>query len=347
MNDTREVTHDPARTGDTPVVLRYAPPDATASPAKYLVTKAGDGMPEQRHVFFDRLEIGRDEDGRETTPGLLLLREPSVSWSHCIVTQHGDGRCFVRDVSRNGTSIDGRRVVPNVETEVRAGQVLRVGAAVEFVLVGETPAVQPMRTPATKGRTTAAPQLFIATVLVGDIRGYTTLVRTAPPTALQRSVRRVFEVLTATVADSGGTVKEFQGDAIFAYWEGNSGGGHAVCACRAAVELDRTARRIAADASIWELQDAPLRMDWALATGPVVMDSIGGDRPVGLSLVGEPVVLAFRLEKLASAETGSIVVCRETYRRAARAFSFRDLGERQVAGFDTPDHVFALVVPNG
>ena len=142
----------------------------------------------------------------------------------------------------------------------------------------------------------------------------------------------------------GGTVKEFQGDAIVAFWEGHKGAGHAVSACRAAVELDRVARGVASDPSIWELRGLSLRMDWALATGPVIIDSFGGTNPLGLSMIGEPVVLAFRIEKLATDDT-RIVACRETRNRASREFTFRDLGEMSVKGFDQPDHVFALDLP--
>ena len=45
-------------------------------------------------------------------PGLLLVRDPIVSFRHCVVSQTPEGHCFVRDVSRNGTRLDGRRLVP-------------------------------------------------------------------------------------------------------------------------------------------------------------------------------------------------------------------------------------------
>ena len=41
--------------------------------------------------------------------------------------QEPDGRCFIRDMSRNGTRVDGRRLSPNLTTEFELGQVLQVG----------------------------------------------------------------------------------------------------------------------------------------------------------------------------------------------------------------------------
>jgi class 3 adenylate cyclase len=272
---------------------------------------------------------------------VLLIPEPTVSRRHCVVRLAADGRCYARDVSRNGTRLDGRRMVPNLEVEIRPGQVLTIGAQVELVL--EAPKDANVAAGAPPVTTTLGVSgTCIATVLVGDIRDYTVLVRRAPPAELQQSVNRVFEILNAAVTKHQGTVKEYQGDAVLAFWEGDFNGAQAVAACGAALALDRLAGAIAADASVWQLRDFPLRIDWALATGPVVLDSFGGAQPTGLSLVGEPVVLAFRLEKFATDATGRILTCPVTRGMARERFVFRDLGLMHAKGFDEPDHVFAL-----
>jgi class 3 adenylate cyclase len=264
-----------------------------------------------------------------------------VSRRHCVLRRAPDGRCFLQDISRNGTRLDGRRVVPNVEVEVRSGQVITVGSSARFLVEGG-PEPHVNRRGAPVGVTVGAPGACIATVLVGDIRDYTVLVRRAPPSELQQSVSRVFERLSVAVGDLGGTVKEYQGDAILAFWEGDLTGTQAIAACRAALALDRLTRELAANAEVWRLGEFPLRLDWALATGPVMLDSFGGDHPAGLSLIGEPVVLAFRLEKFATDETGPIVACRATQAMASSRFQFRRLGRMTAMGFDQPDEVFAL-----
>ena len=296
---------------------------------------------EQRYVFYDQIEIGRHDEAAAPAPGVLLIPEPTVSRRHCVVRLAADGRCYARDVSRNGTRLDGRRMVPNLEVEIRPGQVLTIGAQVELVL--EAPKDANVAAGAPPVTTTLGVSgTCIATVLVGDIRDYTVLVRRAPPAELQQSVNRVFEILNDAVTKHQGTVKEYQGDAVLAFWEGDFSGAQAVAACGAALALDRLAGAIAADASVWQLRDFPLRIDWALATGPVVLDSFGGAQPTGLSLVGEPVVLAFRLEKFATDTTGRILTCPVTRGMARERFVFRDLGLMHAKGFDEPDHVFAL-----
>jgi class 3 adenylate cyclase len=325
----------------SPAQFRYTAPVGGSRPPRFLVANPGEPG-ERRFVFYDTFEIGRSEPGRTEAPGILLIGDSTVSFRHCVVTQHAGGRCTVRDVSRNGTRVDGRRLVPNVETEVMAGQAIEVAPGLTLVLLGDSaPAIAE---DTVEGGTVVAPGFTVATVLVGDIRDYTVMVQRAPSLELQRSVSRVFERLTAEVVRCGGTVKEYQGDAIFAFWEGPADGRQAVGACRAALVLNDLAGQIAADRRVWDVPGFSLGMEWALATGPVVIDSIGGaNQRAGLSMVGEAVVKAFRLEKFATPETGSILACETTYQMALAHFEFRSLGEMQAKGFDRPDRVFALL----
>ncbi len=317
---------------------RYLEPAPEPRAPAYVAPAPGIAE-EPRYAFYGRLEIGRDDGVRNAEPGLLLIPDPTVSRSHCVVTQGRDGRCFVRDVSRNGTRIAGRRLVPNTDVEWVPGQPMLVGKH-ELVLMGSR-----------RAQASVDPDSFstipqadrsIATVLVGDIRDYTVLVRTALSEELQRSVGRVFEALAAAVVELGGTVKEYQGDAILAFWEGDATGRQAVQACQAALALDALARRIAGDRSVWAVGDAALRMDWALATGLVLLDSVGRGGSAGLSMMGEPVVRAFRIEKFANDATGPIVTCDVTRQMAQRAYEFRDLGAMHAKGFDRADQVYAL-----
>ena len=299
---------------------------------------------EARFPFCDHVEIGRD-DGRPDAPGTILIRSPEVSRRHCIVSRRPDGRCFVRDVSLNGTRINGRRLVPNVDVEMQAGQTIAVAVDFDFVL--EMPmdwSVAEAASNDTAERTCHAASMVVATLLVGDMRHFTMLLRVVPPNILQPSINRVFSRLADAVGQLEGTVKEFQGDALVAFWEGTAHGTHvADAACHAALELDRTARQLAADRSVWDVAGHALEMDWALATGPVMIRAFGGDQPAGLSVMGESIVRAFRLEKFASPATGPILACEVTKQMADARFEFRDLGQMLATGFDRPDRVFALV----
>ena len=316
----------------------YRTPAPTGHPAKRLIPEGAPGRTDE-FVFFDRLEIGRYKEGRDAT-GVLLVEDPTVSSRHCVITQDENGRCWVRDVSRNGTRLDGRRLSPNLRTEVKVGQVVSVAEGAGFRLVGQPPVSDELERPISATVGLSNPTLV--TVLVGDIRDYTVLVQEAPSGQLQESVGRVFGRLEREVVELGGTLKEFQGDALFAFWEQGPDGNPAVEACAAALGLHRLAGELGEDPETWSLSDHPLRLDWALATGPVVISGHGSDGALGLSMVGESVVLAFRIEKFADDSTGAIIACPQTREMARKRFKFKNLGTRTAKGFERPQRLYAL-----
>ena len=177
----------------SPPCPRYIAPDESRGGRPCALVWRSGTPAERRFAFCDQVQIGRDDEGCALVPGVLLVADPAISRRHCIVRQSPDGRCFVRDVSRNGTRLDGRRMVPNLEVEIRPGQTLTIGPGIEFMLEGiRVASIAPEVVSA--GRTLGVSDQTIATVLVGDIRDYTTLVRRAPSLELQQSVNRVFEI---------------------------------------------------------------------------------------------------------------------------------------------------------
>jgi len=323
--------------------LSYLPPTPTNVPAKRLVAGGVPG-PGPAFTFYDRIEIGRYTEKRDL-PGVLMVNDPTVSSRHCVITQERDGRCYVRDVSRNGTRLDGRRLSPNLKTEISLGQALSIGRDLTLTLDRDPDCDGPDAISGDSAITDTVGMagLTMVTVLVGDIRNYTQLVQKADSAELQESINRVFDRLEREVESLGGTLKEFQGDAIFAFWECNGDGCHATQACKAALKLKSLARDLAKDRSVWALSDHPLGMDFALATGPVNISGYGGDGALGLSMVGEPVVLAFRIEKFADDTTGSIIVCPITHQLTDGFFKYKNLGFRQAKGFDKPFDLYSLV----
>lgn len=326
--------------GDPEVVTIYRPPDVIAYPGKWLVVD-GSNRPDGVFLFFDRIEIGRYKEKKTGLAGVLGVQDPTVSSRHCVITQEPDGRCYVRDMSRNGTRLDGRRLTPNLATEIMVGQELTIGRHLHLRLDGQAPEFAEPDESSTD--THGIGEMSTVTVLVGDIRNYTNLVRMAGTADLQQSVNRVFERLEHEIEGLGGTLKELQGDALFAFWEKNSHECHACEACRAALKLKKLVATMGDDPAVWNVGGHPLAMDFALATGLVTISGYGSDGALGLSMVGESVVLAYRIEKFATNKTGPIIVCPITQRLAKDEFKFKDLGEHMAKGFDTTHHLFSLV----
>ena len=94
---------------------------------------------------------------------------------------------------------------------------------------------------------------------------------------------------------------------------------------------------------MWQVEGLPLHMDWALATGIVMISGYGSEGALGLSMVGETVVLAFRIEKFADDSTGPIIACPITKKMASESFVFNDIGSKKAKGFENSHKLFSLV----
>lgn len=306
------------------------------------LTYAPNTNEEQEFWFVDEILIGRQ---RVTGigKGQIILDDGAVSGRHCIVTQSVDGQVLIRDISRNGTKVDGRRLTPNVEVPIAPGALIQIGPH-QLVLSVDSVADYRGNLDGPAEPTLVVETVTEVTILVGDIEGYTAMNQRYSSDEIARSINRVFRSLQTTVEAHGGSIEGYQGDAIVAFWERDDidPAGHATKACQAALTLHRQVTSLASEPGVWELQGAPLRMEWALTTGSGSITTIG-EQPTGLAVVGDPVNYAFRLEKVADRKTGPILVDEATRWLAQSQFSFRELGEVAIEGRQDSETVFALI----
>ena len=300
------------------------------------------------YTFVKKAIVGRRRGPDDEYIRRVAIHAPSVSGRHCTIRQDKEGRFFVRDQSRNGTWVDGRRLVPNVEMEIRTGQKVQIATEQALLLTVEGEPLDEYDFDDTIMSTLAVdiPRTEVA-ILVGDIRQYTTMNEAVSPEEVYRSMSKTFEELERVILEYDGAIKEYQGDAILAFWERRleRPDQHVLHAVEAALAITKTVADLAADPDIWSVPGFTLQMDWALTTGDVLISTMGGDRPTGLAMVGDVVNYAYRLEKLVNDTNGPIIACEKTYQRAKSFFKFRPLGETKVKGRKTAEPIYALVGP--
>jgi class 3 adenylate cyclase len=187
------------------------------------------------------------------------------------------------------------------------------------------------------------------TVMLTDIVGFTTLAERSTPEAVAEFVNRHFTMLTRCVEDEGGTVAQFIGDSVMAFWGApDPQPDHAARACRAALAIGRA---LEAENALRQRQDEPLvRMRIGVNTGPVTAGNVGAPGRSNYGIVGDAVNTTQRIEQLAKdvcldRPTLAVLVSATTRLQAGDRFRFTDAGAHAVRGRQELVRIFRLGAP--
>lgn len=177
------------------------------------------------------------------------------------------------------------------------------------------------------------------TILMSDIRGFTTLSEQLPPATVVSLLNRYLGAMTDIIMRYGGTIDEFLGDAILAVFGApRRHSDDPDRAARCAIEMQ------AAMASINESNAADglpvLAMGIALNTGNVIAGNIGSERRSKYGFVGHAMNVTSRIEDVAG--EGEILIADSTRSALREDYSFGDTREIQARGIDEVLTVHAL-----
>ncbi len=311
--------------------------------------------PDSPEAYSVELSSGETlQIGRKPSPGnvkKLILPYPEVSGQHAEIRCKTDGWSVVDSGSTNGTSINGTRLTPGKEYQLRNGDEIKIAqyALKVFPPCTEIDLSNGDEEEETQDRTQLSIKFMNATILVGDIKGFTTLMEKyrSEPEMVMKVAGNVFESLNKEINKNYGVLEKIAGDAIMAYWaaDGSAGGSKvpAFQACLTALKLREHITAMGANQAMWPFPDHPLYLDIALATGPVASGSIGhaSSNP---SVLGDTANLVFRLEKLIGDDTpGDIIVDGATYNLTADKCQFTQLAQYNVKGKTATIDVFRLL----
>jgi class 3 adenylate cyclase/HAMP domain-containing protein len=188
-------------------------------------------------------------------------------------------------------------------------------------------------------------------VAFSDMQGFTNLSERLTPTALVNLINRYLSTLSDAIRLQGGVIDKYIGDAIMAYWGPpfTSPDDHAVRACRAAldelVRFREFAEALPEIVGVHGLPPVGLRI--GIASGDVVVGSIGSEFARGYTLIGDRVNLAARIEKVTRLYDVPILISERTAGLAAEAIETREIDTIQVRGKAEPQRVFELLGRKG
>lgn len=191
-----------------------------------------------------------------------------------------------------------------------------------------------------------------ATVFFSDIQGFSGMSESLTANAMVNLLNSYFATVTREIRDQNGIIDKFIGDAVMAFWTApfSTGDGHAADGCLAALAQQRALARFREELpEITGLRrDAPdffVRM--GLATGEVVIGTVGSDISKSYTVIGDVVNAASRLEGVNKVFRTGIIIDETTRRLAQRAIETRELDLLTVVGKTEPLTVHELICPAG
>ena len=183
------------------------------------------------------------------------------------------------------------------------------------------------------GREIGETEELEVTVLMSDIRGYSTIAEQTPPTRLARQLNEHRAAMNRAVIDNGGTVMQFVGDAVMAVFGApvplKNHAGMAVASAAAMHEAQAVVNEAWDDEGL-----EPFGLGIGLSTGVVAAALLGSEERVEYTVVGDVVNLSARLQQWA--EPGETVLSEPTMSALKKKPETDALDPALVKGRETP-----------
>jgi class 3 adenylate cyclase len=294
-----------------------------------------------RLEVVDRIFVGRVCKGIDETRR-IIVNDLAVSRDHAEVTWSGS-RLKIKDLSKNGTWVNGVRLASGSAEYLVDGDIIRLG---ETTIVVRYPGSLSLREDSDISvlRTAVTPTEVMVTNVVADVRGFTSMAEEENSRQVYALMKEIFRRFSRIVHDHKGTIKDYAGDAIYAFWEHGIRPSEelAILACESALEQTKAVDGIRDELRSTNPIAEHLKMGWGITTGSVTLSHYGS-RVADLALVGDCTNLAFRLSGLANKELDKkIILCGTTADLIRGSLTVDELGEVFVRGRSGHLHVFGL-----
>ena len=195
-------------------------------------------------------------------------------------------------------------------------------------------------------------QRRVMTVLFCDMKGFTSLSEGMTPQGLVKVMNHFLSTMSEQVRNNHGVIDKYIGDAIMAYWGPpfTENGEDARLACLAAIGM--LGRIAALRTELPELlgvraagSECDVRI--GIATGEVLVGSIGSEFMMSYTVMGDTVNLASRLEGANKVYGSRCLISEATMAAAGDAIETREIDRMVVAGQTHSETVFEVMAGKG
>ncbi|MFT5739424.1 MAG: adenylate cyclase [Planctomycetota bacterium] len=194
-----------------------------------------------------------------------------------------------------------------------------------------------------EGATTGKGEVSESTIMFTDIEGFTSISERLSPEQLIDALNRYFTLVAEPIAEFGGVISQFQGDAVLATFNvPKPDPAHASNAVKAALGIQEVL-------SGKEFGDGvSFNTRIGINSGKVVGGLVGSGSRVAYTVHGDNVNLTARLEQLNKDYGTRIIVSESTVNSIPRGeFIFKLLDEVSVRGLNRPVKIFTIDIPTG
>jgi class 3 adenylate cyclase len=174
-------------------------------------------------------------------------------------------------------------------------------------------------------------ELREVTFLVSDLRGFTALSSRMEPDKVIQILNRFLKPMVDIITRYQGTVDEFQGDGILAFFGAPLAAAddpQRAVAC--AVEMQNALVEINKELKREGLPE--LHMGIAINTGEVIVGNIGSEKRTKYGALGTPINTAYRIESYSL--SGQVLISSSTYEQLKDVVRVGDTQELQFKGLD-------------
>lgn len=275
------------------------------------------------------MTIGRDKKND------VVIHDSEVSRSHAIIRVLGENDYYFMDTgSSNGSFINKKRV--STPTVLHHDDKIRMGDTnITFRQANKVTSTSEFAEPSTVIRQ-ATTKIEQITILVADIRGYTSLSEQVQINTLSRLMSKWFQQVHQCILDNSGTVDKFIGDCVYARWsDGKTNRNSVIAALKSALMINNITQQLNE-----EFPDikTPLRIGAGINTGNAALGLTNDD-----TAVGDAVNTAFRLES-ATKELGKDLVLSADAYNCIPSILWQDrTDEIRVKGKNTPVQIWGLM----
>ncbi len=184
-----------------------------------------------------------------------------------------------------------------------------------------------------------------ATVLFSDIRSFTALSAGKPSREVLQWLNRYFTAMDEVITRECGFLNKFIGDGLMVIFGVPLSGGvnqDACCAVRCALQMLKRVEELNTELNA-NGGGPPIHIGIGIHTGQLTCGSVGSEKRLEYSVIGETVNLASRLESLTKDLHAPIVMSESTEQLIRGCFQCtRDLGTTKVRGIDGEIHVYTV-----